>query len=141
MSIILYPTLNNRREFIHNCWKIAQAKDNSELKQAVIRDPYFYLNRDDLLNLLIKYDNEIIQEVLKLKCSFHLTSDWDYKMISIKGGQVDKNQHTQIELLDFVSVMIENKRMDKFDPNSEILFSNNFILRFLEYHQEYLQEE
>jgi hypothetical protein len=36
MSTVLYPTLKNRREFIHDCWTIAKAKENSELKMAVI---------------------------------------------------------------------------------------------------------
>jgi hypothetical protein len=54
---------------------------------------------------------------------------------------VDKNQHTPVELLDFVSVMIENKREDKFELNSELMFPNNYVLKFLEYHHKYVKED
>lgn len=52
MSIVMYPTLNSRREFVHDCWMIAKATENDELKLAISRDPYFYLTREDLLALL-----------------------------------------------------------------------------------------
>jgi hypothetical protein len=52
MSIVMYPTLNSRREFVHDCWMIAKATENEELKLAISIDPYFYLTRDDLLALL-----------------------------------------------------------------------------------------
>lgn len=39
MSVVMYPELNNRREFVHNCWRIAKAKENEELKRAVASDP------------------------------------------------------------------------------------------------------
>jgi hypothetical protein len=38
MSIVMYPDLEDRREFIHHCWIIAKATDNNELKMAVSRD-------------------------------------------------------------------------------------------------------
>ena len=64
MSIVMYPDLKNRREFIHNCWLIAKAKDNLELKIAVSQDPFFYLTRDDLLVLLKTHDNTMITKIL-----------------------------------------------------------------------------
>jgi hypothetical protein len=60
MSIVMYPNLKNRREFIHDCWTIAKAKENDELKVAVCNDPYFYLTREDILILLMTHDNKMI---------------------------------------------------------------------------------
>ena len=47
MSIIMYPELQNRREFIHDSWYIAKTTENDELKVAILKDPYFYLARED----------------------------------------------------------------------------------------------
>jgi hypothetical protein len=38
MSVVMYPDLKNRREFIHDCWIIAKASDNEELKLAITGD-------------------------------------------------------------------------------------------------------
>ena len=38
MTVLMYPDLKNRREFIHDCWIIAKASENDELKLAVSRD-------------------------------------------------------------------------------------------------------
>ena len=53
MSIVMYPELKSRRDFVHDCWTIAKACENNELKIAISRDPYFYLERDDILVLLL----------------------------------------------------------------------------------------
>lgn len=45
MSIVMYPDLKNRREFVHDCWSIAKATENEELKLAITNDKFFYLNR------------------------------------------------------------------------------------------------
>ena len=45
MSIVMYPDLKNRREFVHDCWSIAKATENDELKLAVTNDKFFYLSR------------------------------------------------------------------------------------------------
>ena len=96
MSVVMYPDLKNRREFIHDCWVIAKAQENDELKQAVSRDAYFYLTRDDLLDMLSTHDNKMITHVLDIQCMIHIREDTGYKLIAIKGAQVDKNQHTQV---------------------------------------------
>ena len=62
----------------------------------------------------------MITHILKNQCKLHVMEDIDYKLIYIKGQQVDKNQHTPVQLLDFLSVMIENKRVNSFDLDSEI---------------------
>jgi len=141
MSVVMYPDLKNRREFIHDCWMISKAKENDELKIAVTLDTFFYLTRDDLLILLKTHDNSMITHVLKNECKHHILEDIGYKLIQVKGQQVDKNQHTPVQLLDFISVMIENKRDDNLDLNSEIIFSHNYILKFLEYHKLYVKED
>ena len=38
--------------------------DQTELKVAVVRDPYFYLDRDDIFKLLRSQDHEIIDLML-----------------------------------------------------------------------------
>jgi hypothetical protein len=64
MSVVMYPDLQNRREFIHDCWLIAQGKENEELKMALSRDPYFYVNRNDCLVLLKLNDIKMITHLL-----------------------------------------------------------------------------
>lgn len=114
MSVVMYPDLKNRREFVHDCWLIAQGKENEELKMALSRDPYFYVNRDDLLVLLKSNDIKMITHLLSTDCMLHITTDIGYKLISIKHAQVDKNQQTVVKFLDFFSTMIENKREEQY---------------------------
>lgn len=49
MSLVMYPELKNRREFVHDTWFIAKLTENTELKLAVSNDPYFYITREDIL--------------------------------------------------------------------------------------------
>ena len=136
LSVVMYPDLKNRREFIHDCWLIAKATENDELKMSIYRDPYFYLNREDLLNLLKTHDDTMITHILELKCNHHIKGDVGYKLVSIKNEQVDKNQHTPCGLLDFVSVLIMNKR----DSAGNVLFSHNYVLNFLEKHSKFVKD-
>ena len=96
MSLVMYPDLNNRREFVHDYWTIAQSYDNSEFKMEITKDPFFYLNRDDLLIILRKEETEMINHLIDTKCKLHITEDIGYQLIAIKNEQVDKNQHTRI---------------------------------------------
>jgi len=57
MSIVMYPELKNRREFVHQAWLIAKKTENTELKIAISNDPYFYISRDDILVLLKTKDD------------------------------------------------------------------------------------
>lgn len=41
-------------------------------------------------------------------------------------------------LLDFISVMIDNKREDNFKIDSQIQFSHNYILKFLNTHKKFV---
>ena len=84
MSVVMYPDLKNRREFVHDCWVIAKATENDELKLAVSRDPYFYLTREDLLSMLKTHDNKMITNVLETNCMLQIREDIGYKLIAIK---------------------------------------------------------
>ena len=141
MTVVMYEELKYRREFIHDCWIIAKSKDNDELKMAIINDPHFYLTREDLLILLKTNDHILITRILKHGCHLHVQEDISYKLIQIKHQQVDKNQHTPVQLLDFLSVMISNKREDNFDVKSNVLFSHHKILNFLKEHERFVKED
>jgi len=138
MSIIMYPELKNRRQFVHDCWVIAKGTDNQELKIAVSHDPYFFLNREDLLVLLYTHDDVTIQHLLQIQSKLLLDHDISYKLVSIKDVQVDKNQMCPLKLADFVSVLVLNKRKDNYDLESELIFDHNYILNFLKTHQEFV---
>ena len=141
LSLVMYPELKNRREFVHDSWTIAKACENDELKLSILNDPYFYLDRNDLLTLLATHDNKMITHILNLGCMLHIKADISYKLVAIKHAQVDKNQHTPITMTDFVSILIENKRKSEFDFSSKLLFNHNYILKFLELHREFVKED
>jgi len=86
MSIVMYPDLKHRRDFVHDCWTIAKACENDELKLAISRDPYFYLEKDDLLVLLITKDNMMITHILETHCMLLLEDDASYKLVQIKNS-------------------------------------------------------
>lgn len=45
MSVVMYPELKKRREFVHDAWLIAKLTENTELKIAISNDPYFQITR------------------------------------------------------------------------------------------------
>jgi len=108
------------------------------LKIAVSRDPYFYLNREDLLVLLYTHDDRTIEHLLQMDTKLLLDDDISYKLVSIKDVQVDKNQMCPLKLSDFVSVLVMNKRREQFDLKSELVFDHNYILKFIKRHQEFV---
>ena len=57
-----------------------------------------------------------------------IEEDVSYKLVAIKHAQVDKNQMTPLKLIDFVSVMVLNKRKDKDDFSSKVIFRHKNIL-------------
>lgn len=91
MSVVMYPELKNRRDFVHDSWLIAKSIENEEFKLAVASDPYFYLNREDLLSLCQTNDNKLITFILKNKVRLHIMEDIGYLLVAIKKEQVDKN--------------------------------------------------
>jgi len=60
----MYPELKSRREFVHNCWVIAKATENEELKISLSKDPFFYQTREDLLELLTTHDDKMITHLI-----------------------------------------------------------------------------
>ena len=89
MSLVMYPELKKRREFVHDAWLVAKLSENTELKEAIIDDPYFQLNRDDILQLLKTRDNHIVDLVLEKEINLHIQEDEGYKIVDFKGGQVN----------------------------------------------------
>jgi hypothetical protein len=73
----------------------------------------------------------MITHILETGCKLYIREDISYKLISIKGAQVDKNQMTPVRLIDFISVMVLNKREDNNDMDSKMLFQHQNILDFL----------
>lgn len=86
MSLVMYPELKNRREFVHNGWFIAKLTENTELKIAISNDPFFYITRDDILKLLTTKDDQMIQHMLKNEIMLHINEDISYKLVKIKNG-------------------------------------------------------
>ena len=52
----------------------------------VSNDPYFYITRDDILQLLKTKDDQMIQHMLKNEIMLHIKEDMSYKLVKIKGG-------------------------------------------------------
>jgi hypothetical protein len=86
MSLVMYPELVKRREFVHDAWLIGKLCENFELKLAISNDPYFYITRDDILQLLKTKDDQMIQHMLKNEIMLHIKEDMSYKLVKIKGG-------------------------------------------------------
>jgi len=141
LSLVMYPELHNRRKFIHDCWKIAQAANNDEFKKAVSEDKYFYQTRLDCHDLLKAGDDTIISHLLENMVMHKITEDISYKLVSIKKAQVDKNQMTTLKLIDFISVMVQNKRQDQDDYKSKIIFGHKTILKFLKTHHKFVEHD
>ena len=86
MSLVMYPELKDRREFVHNTWFVAKMTENTELKLAVSNDQYFFITRDDILKLLETRDDQMIQHMLKNDIMLHIKEDIGYKLVKIKDG-------------------------------------------------------
>jgi len=99
------------------------------------------MNREDILDLLRTHDDTMITHILDTKCKLHCQEDISYKLIAIKHGQVDKNQMTLVRMTDFISVLLTNKRDSKHDVASEIIFSHNYIMKFLDTHSRFINSD
>lgn len=141
LSVVMYPELKNRRNFVHDAWEIAKATENFELKMAISNDPYFFITREDIYKLIKTHDDEMIDHMLKIQVSLQIREDISYKLVNIKRQQVDAKQQTPVYLVDFLSVMVSNKREDQFDDDSEMLFNHNHIVKFLDTHSDYLNHQ
>lgn len=83
----------------------------------------------------------MIEHMLKIQVSLQIMEDISYKLVAIKHAQVDAKQQTPVELVDFISVMVNNKRVDHFDDESNILFDHSHIVKFLLRHKQFLNYE
>lgn len=63
-AIIIYPDLKARKQFVHDAWTIAKFTENYELKMVLSKDPYFYITRDDIFQLIHTGDDEMIENML-----------------------------------------------------------------------------
>ena len=61
--------------------------------------------------------------------------------MAIKHAQVDAKQQTPVQLVDFISVMVLNKRVDNFIVDSKVLFNHEKIVKFLERHKQFMNPE
>ena len=50
---------------MHDSWIVAKASENQELKEVIAIDPYFYIRRSDILQLLKTSDDYMIKLMLK----------------------------------------------------------------------------
>lgn len=141
LNIVMYEDLLKRREFVHDCWVLAQLSMSFELMQAISADQYFYLTRDDLLELLINDRSEVINHLLRSNVKTKLIEDEGYYLVQIKETQVNMSQLTPLMLLDFISVMLQFKRFDNFDMESKMQFDNGQILKFMKTHSAFLVPE
>lgn len=138
MSLVMYPELTNRRQFVHDAWLIAKMTENVELKISISNDPYFYITREDILILLQTHDDDMIHHMLAHEIMLMIEEDVSYKLVLIKGAQVNYSQQTVVQLVDFISVLVTCKRKDKYDSSGKVLFTHSDIVDFLEIHKEFL---
>ena len=66
LSVVMYPDLKCRKNFVHDAWLIAKFTENFELKMAISKDPYFHISRDDIFHLIKTHDDEMIETMLRL---------------------------------------------------------------------------
>ena len=92
VSLVMYPELQKRRDFVHDAWLIAKISENQELKLAISQDSYFQITRFDILMLLKTHDNAMIQHMLKQETMLNINEDISYRLVKIKGAQVNQNQ-------------------------------------------------
>ena len=64
LSVVMYPDLKSRRFFVHDAWIIAKYTENLELKKAITNDPYFYITREDIYQLIKTHDDQMIEIML-----------------------------------------------------------------------------
>ena len=84
LAVVMYPDLKNRRNFVHDAWIIAKFTENHELKMAIANDPYFYITRDDIYQLIKTGDDVMIEHMLKIQVALQIQEDISYKLVAIK---------------------------------------------------------
>ena len=88
----------------------------------IIHDPYFYLDGEDILNLLKSKSNNldnIIQNIIENECKY-LCKTAGYQLAALTKSQVDKNQMTTVKIYHFLYALLKNKCEDHYDYKSPI---------------------
>lgn len=62
----------------------------------------------------------MIQHMLDIGVNLEVKDDIDYKLVQIKQAKVDHNLHTTVKLVDFLSVILQNKRIQFEDDDVTI---------------------
>ena len=83
-TVIIYPDLRTRKQFVHDAWEIAKYTECFELKMTISKDPYFYITREDIFQLVHSKDDEMIQHMLETGVNLEVKDDIDYKLVQIK---------------------------------------------------------
>lgn len=76
--------------------------------------------------------------LLKIQCKLLIQEDVSYKLVMIKKGQVNTNQQTQLSLVDFISVMVMNKRASQ-DSEGQVIFTHENIVSFCKRHESFFE--
>ena len=84
LSVVMYPDLKCRRNFVHDAWLIAKFTENFELKLSISKDPYFFITRDDIFHLIKSHDDEMIEHMLRNHVNLQIKEDISYKLVTIK---------------------------------------------------------
>lgn len=61
LSVVMYPDMKCRRNFVHDAWLIAKFTENFELKMAISKDPHFFITRDDIFHLIKTGDDNMVE--------------------------------------------------------------------------------
>jgi hypothetical protein len=80
----------------------------------------------------------MVHHMLKHEVMLHIREDVSYKLVKIKGAQVNHNQQTIVQLVDFISVLVTNKRNDPFNSDGAVIFPHSQIVDFMETHKQFL---
>ena len=79
----------------------------------------------------------MIEQMLLIGVQLELLDNVSYKLVSIKQSKVDQKLHTIVKLVDFISVILHNRRVQVTHGDisyKQIIFDHKFNVRFLEKH-------
>ena len=89
INIVMYDELEDRREFVHDCFIMATLNRSEELMEALILDEHFYITREDLLILMQTNQNNIIRRLLAEGSKLLVQEGEGYYLVQIKKEQVN----------------------------------------------------
>ena len=83
MTLIMYPELEQRRQFVHDTFYIAKIAENLELKIALLIDPYMFIEKRDIELLIFSDDHDMVDLALRHPVTIYITNE-AYRFIKIK---------------------------------------------------------